>query len=251
MHLKRLISVLETIASAGRPIAAAELQKITSMPLPTCYRLLKMLADQGLLEDQHANKRYVIGERLRRIVFLASTDLQLSDITQPVLKAAASEWGESVFLSRFREKGVSIIDVQIPADPTISYIHPGLGVRPAHACSCAKAIVAFADSDLREHILSGPMKSYTEQTQTDRQALNTEFAHIRKSGYAECVEEIEIGVSSVAAPVLIDQLGAVFSVGAIGPIRRFNARYRKSIGHKLIDLASDISTTVQRNHSLA
>lgn len=250
MHLARLISVLETIATAGRPLAASELQEITGMPLPTCYRLVQDLTQHGLLDDQHSNKRYVIGERLLRIAFLSSTDLQVSDITEPALKATASELGESVFLSRFQKQGVSIIDVQIPSDPSISYIHPGLGVRPAHACSCAKAIVAFADKEFREQILRGPMKNYTAQTQTDRDSLKKEFARIRKAGFAECVEEIEVGVSSVAAPVLISDMGAIFSVGAIGPIRRFNSRYRKNMGKKMIELATEISAALQRGNTI-
>ncbi len=94
MHLDRLISVLETVATAGRPLAAAELQEITGMPLPTCYRLLQMLKTHGMLEDPDSNKRYVIGERLVRIAFLSSTDLEVRDITGPALREVAIELGE-------------------------------------------------------------------------------------------------------------------------------------------------------------
>ena len=94
-------------------------------------------------------------------------------------------------------------------------------------------------------ILNGPMKAYTDQTRTSKTELESEFAEIKKNGYAECVEEIEIGISSVAAPVTIDNVGAVFSVGAIGPIRRFHARHRKALGKKLIALASDVSASIQ------
>ena len=94
-------------------------------------------------------------------------------------------------------------------------------------------------------ILNGPMKAYTDQTRTSKTELESEFAEIKKNGYAECVEEIEIGISSVAAPVTIDNVGAVFSVGAIGPIRRFHPKHRKSLGKKLIALAQEVSVSIQ------
>lgn len=250
MYLDRLVSVLEAIAIAGRPLGANEIHEMTGLPVPTCYRLLAMLKEQGLLEDPENSNRYVIGDRLVRIAFLAKTDTDVCKLTAPVLKEATLEYGEAVFLSRFRNKGVSIIHVETPADPSISYIHPGLGYRPMHACSCSKAIAAFADNTFREFILNGPMKSYTDQTHTTRSDLETEFKQIQKSGYAECIEEIEVGVSSVAAPVHIDNVGAVFSVGTIGPIRRFTPGHRQKLGKKLVKLASEITHSIHISNSL-
>ncbi len=249
MHLDRLVTVLEAIAMAGRPLSPAELRDMTSLPLPTCYRLLQMLKDQRLLDDPEANSRYVIGDRLVRIAHLAKTDADVCGVTAPILKDAAVDFGEAVFLSRFRKNGVSIIHVEIPGDPKISYIHPGLGYRPMHACSCSKAIAAFADDAFRGFILDGPMKSYTDKTCTTRAELEREFEGIRDAGFAECVEEIEVGVSSVAAPVTIDNVGAVFSIGTIGPIRRFNETHRKALGEKLVGLAGDIGKTIQGSHT--
>ncbi|OED42144.1 IclR family transcriptional regulator [Chromatiales bacterium (ex Bugula neritina AB1)] len=247
MHLERLTSVLEAIAIAGRPLAAGDLHEMTRLPLPTCYRLLQLLREQRLIEDPGANNRYVIGERLVRIAFLAKTDADVCAVTAPILKKATGQFGEAVFLSRFREKGVSIIHVETPPDPSVSYIHPGLGYRPMHACSCSKAIAAFADDTFRELILNGPMKAYTSQTYTSRTELEKDFAQIQKRGYAECVEEIETGVSSVAAPVNDDNIGAVFSVGAIGPIRRFTATHRRALGESLIEVAAEIGTCVNNS----
>jgi hypothetical protein len=72
---------------------------------------------------------------------------------------------------------------------------------------------------------------------------------IRERGYAECVEEIEVGVSSVAAPVRIGNLGVPFSVGATGPIRRFTGRQREKIGIKLIEVAGRIAANLQLAHA--
>ena len=88
MVLDRLISVLEAIALAGRPLTANEVHEITELPVPTCYRLLSMLKEQQLLENADSGNRYVIGERLVRIALLAKTDTDVCKTTAPVLQHA-------------------------------------------------------------------------------------------------------------------------------------------------------------------
>lgn len=245
MHLDRLISVLEAIAIAGRPVSASELQRTTGLPRPTCYRLLQTLSEHRLLDTAEQTSRYLIGERLIRIALLGQSDIDVRHAAAPTMKDAAIEIGEAVFLSRFRNKGVEIIHVETPADPARSFIHPGLGHRPMHACSCSKAIAAFAEDGFQEDILNGPMRAYTEHTKITREALEREFSQIRAQGYAECVEEIEVGVSSVAAPIRIGNIGATFSFGATGPIRRFTESYRKQIGERLIVTSAKVAAAIR------
>ena len=245
MHLDRLITVLEAVAVAGRPVSPRELQAATGLPRPTCYRLLQTLADHRLLEDHQDNARYQIGERLTRIALLGRSDIDVRHAAAPTLKDAAIDLGEAVFLSRFRNKGVEIVHVETPADATRSYIHPGLGRRPMHACSCSKAIAAFAEEDFREDILNGPMRAYTDHTKITREALEQEFTEIRTRGYAECVQEIEVGVSSVAAPIQIGRIGASFSIGATGPVRRFTPQHRAAIGADLKQVAQKVASAIR------
>jgi len=244
MNLDRVMSVLETVAIAGRAVSPSDLHAMTKLPLPTCYRLLQSLAEHGLLDEQEEKSRYLVGDRLVRITHLAKTDADVCAIAAPALKETAIAFGEAVFLSRFRKDGVAIVHVETPADPAVSYVHPGLGYRPMHACSCSKVIAAFADEAFRETILNGPMKSYTEQTRVTRDALEAEFGRIRETGFAECVEEIEVGVSSVAAPVTLENVGTVFSVGATGPIRRFTPAHRSELGARLIGLAGTVGEAI-------
>jgi IclR family acetate operon transcriptional repressor len=75
--------------------------------------------------------------------------------------------------------------------------------------------------------------------------LRAEFAVIVQRGFAECDQEIDVGVASVAAPVSIGNIGATFSVGAVGPIRRFDAEYRTALGQRLRQLAERISGAIQ------
>lgn len=50
-----------------------------------------------------------------------------------------------------------------------------------------------------------------------------------------------MGVSSVAVPMLIGHIGASFTVGATGPVRRFKAIYRKELAEALKQISARIS----------
>lgn len=244
MHLARVMKVLEAVAMAGRPVTASEVQQLTDLPRPTCYRLLHSMQAEQLL-DEVSSGRFVVGESLVRLALLGQTDVDICRSAAPTLQRAADDLGEAVFLSRFRNRGVEIIHVEVPGDAKRSFVHPGLGFRPMHACSCSKVIAAFADDTFRQDILSGPMRSFTEYTRCDPQRLSREFDQILSSGYAECVQEIELGVSSVAAPVQIGSVGALYSIGATGPVRRFTKDRRAQIGEQLCQMAQKMGHSLQ------
>ena len=244
MHLARVMKVLEAVAMAGRPITASDVQQLTDLPRPTCYRLLHSMQAEQLL-DEVSSGRFIVGESLVRLALLGQTDVDICRSAAPTLQRAADDLGEAVFLSRFRNRGVEIIHVEVPGDAKRSFVHPGLGFRPMHACSCSKVIAAFADDTFRQDILSGPMRSFTEYTRCDPQRLSREFDQILSSGYAECVQEIELGVSSVAAPVQIGSVGALYSIGATGPVRRFTKDRRAQIGEQLCQMAQKMSHSLQ------
>jgi IclR family transcriptional regulator, acetate operon repressor len=244
MHLDRLITLLELVAVAGKPISQAELQKATGLPKPTCYRLVQTLQDHRLVDTPDNTGNVIIGERLIRIALLGKADIDVRKAAAPLLKTSAIEYNETVFLARFRNGQVEIIHVETPDDPARAFIHPGLGVRPMHACSCSKAIAAFTEPDFQEQIISGSMEEYTEFTKTSKSELRAEFETIVQTGFADCDQEIDVGIASVAAPISIANIGATFSVGAVGPIRRFKKEYRQSIGLKLIKLSTRISGAI-------
>lgn len=245
MHLERLVSLMEIIAAAGKPVAVADIQAASDLPRPTCYRLVQTLREHGLIENTNEDGRYTIGDRLARIALSGKTDGDLSRVSAPLLRSAATTLNETAFLARLRNSKVEIFHVETPDDPARAFIHPGIGDRPLHACSCSKVIAAFAKDSFREKILSGARTRFTDKTKTSRTAILNEFDHIRHVGYADCDQEIDIGIASVAAPITIDAIGTTFSVGAVGPVRRFPKELRQKVGKQLIQIATNISGAIQ------
>ncbi|MDU8911424.1 IclR family transcriptional regulator [Aestuariicoccus sp. MJ-SS9] len=241
MHLERLTLILEIVGQKEQA-SVAEICAHSGLPKPTVYRLVQDLAGAGLLTPL-GRGRFAVGTRLKRIARGDQSDRALLEAIAPALKRAATEHGAAFFLSRLRGRAVEIVHVETP-ETGVSYLHPGLGKRPLHACSCSKAVAAFAPDLFAPGDLTGRLKAYTEFTLTSPDDLEAEFAAIRRRGYAECVEEIERGMCSVAAPLGETGPGAAISIGATGSSRVFTPAMRDRIGQILTDMARDLSSVL-------
>lgn len=239
MHLERLTFILEVVGQKGEA-SVAEICAHSDLPKASAYRLVQDLVGVGLLEPV-ARGQFGIGSRLKRITQSDHSDRALLEVIGPTLKQAAAQHGAAFFLSRLRGKSVEIIHVETP-DTGVSYLHPGLGKRPLHACSCSKAVAAFLPELFQAEDFEGRLRAYTEFTLTNVHDLNAEFETIRARGYAECVEEIERGMCSVAAPLAASGPGATMSIGATGSMRVFSASFREKLGAQISQIAQGLST---------
>lgn len=239
MHLERLTMILEIVGQKGEA-TVAHICAHSDLPKATAYRLVNDLAEAGLL-DPVAGGQFAIGYRLRQITGDDQSDELLLETIAPVLRTAADTHGAAFFLSRLRGKSVEVVAVETP-ETGVSYLHPGLGRRPLHACSCSKAVAAF--SPTVAEAIAGRLKAYTTFTQTDPAALAAEFEVIREIGYAECVEELERGMCSVAAPLGPGSHPPTMSIGVTGSVRVFTPEFRKKMGHELMAMATEISERI-------
>jgi DNA-binding IclR family transcriptional regulator len=244
MHLERLTMILEIIGQRGEA-SVADIVAHSQLPKPSAYRLVNDLVAVGLI-DPVSKGRFAIGSRLKQIAFTDRSDVALIGLVAPALKQAANEHGAAFFLSRLKGQAVEIIHVETP-QIGVSYLHPGLGKRPLHACSCSKAVLAFNSSLEVPKDLAGRLKAYTDFTLTEVEDLEAELAMIRERGFAECVEEMERGMCSVATPLAKSGFGATLSIGATGSMRIFAPEFRLKIGSYLTDIASEIRFESRRD----
>ena len=237
MHLERLIIILEIVGQKGQA-TVAEICAHSGLPKPSAYRLVQDLVAAGLL-DASTRGQFSLGTRLLQIAQRDHSDAALLDLIAPQLAAAAERFGAAFFLSRLRGRSVEIIHVETPQNG-VSYLHPGTGKRPLHACSCSKAIAAISPDLVSKEALTGQLKAYTDLTITDFAALEAELSAIRMRGYAECIEELERGICSVAATLARRGPGATLSIGATGSTRVFTPETRKRIGNALLEMAQQL-----------
>jgi IclR family acetate operon transcriptional repressor len=245
LHLERLIAILEIIAVSGRAISVSDIQKATALPKPTVYRLCSALADHQLIDSDEENSRYVIGERLIRIALLGKSDVDVRRVAAPILAKSAIKFGETVYLSRYRNGGIDIIHVETPNDPTRGHIYPGLGPLPQNCMASAFVMAAFAEDPFRQEILNNVINLYKAARNNAKGAAPLDLDPVRVAGFAHIEQATEFGATSISAPISIGTLGATFAIGVVGPNDRLLEDTTQKIGKELIKISSQMGGAIQ------
>ncbi|MEK0162656.1 IclR family transcriptional regulator [Phaeobacter sp. A36a-5a] len=230
----RQILLLEAVASSATPVSASELARMTATPRASLYRHIATLLACGFLEEIDTGNRYVLGMRFIKIALTGKSDTHVINAVSAVLLRVVKDLGETAFLARYRAGRVDLIHTQVPTDPSVPHIYPGLGARPVHACSSAKVIAAFLAPELQCDLIETQPTRFTDKTRTDPEQITRELQQVRRHGYATCDGEIDVGVTSIAVPIIIDRLGAVFSMGVVGP----SARITPAIHPRILPILS-------------
>ena len=116
-----------------------------------------------------------------------------------------------------RDQGVEIIYAKTPSKNQISYLHPGHSLGLYMLVLAERLLQHMQSEDFQLKVIHSRLKSYTRNTRINPSLLKSEFKKIRAKGYAECIEEIDIGICSVAAPVIMKDSSIFLSLRATGP----------------------------------
>jgi len=212
----RAVQVLDALAEGGE-LGTTEIARRTGISASTVSRQLGTLARLGLVEHAPANGRYRLGVRILRLANAVLGRLNLRDLARPTLEELVHQVGETATLSIPGDGDAITVDF-VPSEHYLQGVtrlgRPSVG----HASSAGKVMLAFGNVPLPR----GKLETYAPRTITDPAALAEEIARVREQGWAEAVEEREVGLSAIAAPVwgAGGELAAV--VALQGPTSRFD-----------------------------
>jgi DNA-binding IclR family transcriptional regulator len=85
------------------------------------------------------------------------------------------------------------------------------------------------------------LQPYTPRTITTARALHKELDEVRSRGYAIAVDELEIGLTAVAAPVRDGNGDVLASMSVSGPTFRLDAARLPSLAQAVMAAADDVS----------
>ncbi|MDP9849673.1 IclR family transcriptional regulator [Streptosporangium lutulentum] len=236
----RAISILE-ILSQRREAGVSEIALEIAVHKSTAFRLLGALESRGLVEQAEDRGKYRLGFGIVRLAGGVAARMDLTQQGRPVFRRLAEEIGETVNLAVLRSHyAVNLDQVRGPAAVTTQNWVGQL--TPLHATSSGKILLAHLDDRHRTRLLDAAgFETYTPNTITSLPVLEEQLKEARRKGYAVTVEEFEIGLNAVAAPVRSYEGEVVAAVSASGPAYRFSEERLHELAPVLIAGAEDIS----------
>ncbi|ODU03321.1 MAG: IclR family transcriptional regulator [Pseudonocardia sp. SCN 73-27] len=197
----RALRVVDAVAAAGDGVTAKAIARRLGSPLPTIYRVLATLVEEGYLVRMQDVRGYGLGYRVAALHRVLTAQVAPHPAVVAILQELHSEARAAAYLATFRDVDVVISHVEQCG------AHPGPGLRagepvPAHATAGGKVLLASLDpSRLTVVVAHGGLERSTRRTLSERRALDRELMRIRSAGAAVEVEEHERGVAGIAVPV--------------------------------------------------
>jgi DNA-binding IclR family transcriptional regulator len=219
--IERAAAILRLLSGRTRRLAVAELAGELGLPKGTVYGILRTLQLVGFVEQDNESGKYQLGPAL---LHMGSSYLDGNELRTRALNWAdglAARSGESVRIGTLHENQVLIVHHVFRPDDTHQALDVG-SLLPVHATALGKALLAhhrYLASDVADRGLA----SYTAETITDGYRLGEELEQISHRGWAAEIEELYLGLASIAAPIEDRSRVVVGAIGISGAVERLCA----------------------------
>lgn len=242
--ISRGIALLRAFHEAKPELGVTELSQLTGLDKATVYRLLSALQEGGLIEQNPGTAKYHLGLGLLPLAGLALVHLDLPRAARPRLQELADLSQETVNLAVLTDDDMLINIDGITSPHRVRNVGWIGREMPPHAVSGGKAMMAFMPPAWLDRVLARGLQSSTEHTLTDPAELLSHLEEIRQVGFAIAEEELELGLSAVAAPVWDHEKQVAASMSVSGPSFRLPRTRLMELGIKTKEIADAVARRI-------
>jgi DNA-binding IclR family transcriptional regulator len=234
--------VLRAFTSADTDLGVSEVARRLGISTSTAHRVLATLAAERLLERDPATGRYRLGLALYELGSAVSEHVDLHAACLPVLTTLRHRTGEMVHVAVL--DGLEVVYVERLESHHMLPVFRRVGHRlPAHVTSSGKVLLAALPRAERERRLIGvPLVARTPRTITDTAALLAELDQVSARGWAANLEEGELGIASVGAPIRGADGKAMAALSVVGAAYRLRSANLGQVAGQVVEAADVISS---------
>jgi IclR family acetate operon transcriptional repressor len=204
-----LVRVLES----EEPVALTDLATAAGLPKSTASRLVSALERRGLIEQDGERGRLRPGPAILRVAERGMLERNIIELSRPTLDALAEASGETINLAVPGPDGVEHI-AQVDSRHFLGAGQwLGRSVGYEHSAN-GKVFAAFGRAAFGRAPAAG--------------TISAELQAVLREGFATSIDELEIGLSAIAAPVRGARGEVIAALSISGPtLRMSNDRIRE------------------------
>lgn len=238
--LQRGLQLLQLFTQAERGLTAMQVARLSGLPVSTVHRFLVNLENSGFLNCA-ADGVYHLGLACFAVGQAALGQLDIRRLSLPYLLDLNQQTRETIHLTV--RHGLTAVYVEKIDSPEHLRIHSRIGAAvPLYCTAVGKVMLAYMPEPEREKVLRQiELRRVTANTIGSLQELQTELQRVRKNGYACDMEEHELHIRCIAAPIW-DHTGAVHSSLSItAPVVRMPVSRVRQLAPLIQDVGRRIS----------
>lgn len=247
--VERAASVIELLADAESGKTTTEIADHLAVNKGLAFKILTTLSAVGWIYQDSATRRFHLTYRIANLGLRYTAHTRLLDVAAPVIRDLAEQTGELVRLA-------------VAEGGTLTWVLAATGAQRnrlriddvyshdvrLHSHATGKAwLSTFDDKAIRRLLDETGTPKRTTYTVTSIPRLIEELHRIRDLGYALSIEEEEIGIGAIAAPIFAMAPGGapkcVGTVSVAAPISRMSAREFADLGPTVTETARGLGAT--------
>lgn len=211
--LAKGLAVIETFSTDHPRQSIAEVAVASGLDRATARRCLLTLAHLGYAD--YDGKYFTLTPRVLRLGTACLAAMPLPQLVQPWLDRLSDGLGESSSLSIL--DGDEIVYIARASQRKVMSISLMPGSRlPAFCTSMGRVLLAaLPEAEVQLRLAIRPLLARTALTVTDPATLFARIDDVRKQGFAIIDQEVELGLRSIAVPIM-DTRGKVVAALNLG-----------------------------------
>ncbi|MEA2290092.1 MAG: IclR family transcriptional regulator, acetate operon repressor [Solirubrobacteraceae bacterium] len=234
--IDRAAQLLTLILESEEPLGIGDLAEAAELPKSTASRLVSSLERHGLVRRTSARGKVQPGPAILRFAHRGAVDRNLAELAQESLQTLAEAGGETVNLAVPGARGVEHL-AQIESR---HFLGTGQWVGRTvdfHTTAVGKVLVAHGAAELP----GGRLRRVAPGTIVDRELLRRELEQVREDGFATAADELEPGLTALAAPVHGPTGDVIAALSISGPTLRLSPKRVAELRPMLIQEAAALS----------
>ena len=242
--IDRAAELLVRVLESSRPLALGELAARSDLPKSTTSRLVGALERRGLVQRSAERGHFSAGPVLLRFAHRDGGQT-LVELAEPALEHLARETRETINLAVPGPLGAEHLS-QHDSEHFVAVTN-WVGRRvPHHVAANGKVFMAFGAARVPERL-----ERFTPGTITSRKLLEAELATVRARGYATAVDELELGLAAMAAPVRNAAGNVIAALSISGPTARLTTERIERLAPLLMEQAALLGRRLDHDHDHA
>jgi DNA-binding IclR family transcriptional regulator len=236
--VERALAILDLLARSGE-VGVTTIAEQLGVHKSTAFRLVTTLERGGLVEQAQDRGKYRLGMGVLRLAGATTARLDVVQEARPISRRLAASTGETINIAVLSGRSALYVD-QVAGSSSLQP-HNWVGQHiPLHAASNGKVLLSELPAAEVDRT-AGTLTAFTDATITSRAALRRELATVRERGYALAVDELEVGLTAVAAPIRNAHGDVIAALSVSGPTFRLDAARIDVVVPELLAAAREIS----------
>lgn len=238
--LERTFAILDYISREGRSCSLKEIVDATGISKPSVHRILSTLnKNLAVIKDSHS--QYRIGPKMLQWARACKGNSELLSVAMPYLDRIWHVAGETIHLVSYENGHAYYLSKTESKHPLQMRSRRG-DILLLHSTGAGKAILfSLPDAEFESFISREKLEKRTPHTITDPQIFYKQRKDFAEQGYCQEIQENEIDIRCIAAPVLNSEGYPLGSVSITCPVYRCDDSRAAELGQLLAEVIPKLS----------